>query len=511
MSDFVYSSAEIRAIEALHAKRKPKVFLMLQAGKAVADFALGLLKKKRDARVLVLAGAGNNGGDAWVAANALCEAGVKVTLVEPAPQRSADPVAQRARVAYRKANGIILTAFPSSEKFDLIVDGLFGIGLRRPIAGAMATLIASANGNADFHRTPILAIDIPSGLAADSGVALGAAIHADYTLTFLGAKPGLYTADGADHAGEIHVDMLGVTAPPSPGRLLTRQIAVPLIPTRRKNSHKGSHGSVGIIGGANGMAGAAVLAARAALHTGAGKVYLGMAADNAPGFDTINPEIMVHSARELLSSPSALTALAIGMGLGTDSAAKRLLRTALTCKVPQVIDADALTIISSNTSIRAALKAQMLGEPHQCLSLIFTPHPGEAARLLGIATAEVQADRVRAATAIASHFGVVAILKGAGTIIAEPSGSYWINTSGNPGMASGGMGDALSGMIAAFLAGGMAAMDAAKLAVYLHGAAADECLAHGMAPLGLTASEVIFEARTLLNAGLEAHDHDSPD
>ena len=507
MSNFLYSTAAIRAIESTHAKTKSRQSLMLRAGTATASFASQLVKKKRGANILVLAGPGNNGGDAWVAAAALKKVGHCVTVLEPREQKNADAIAKNALAAYRKGKGTVVTKFPQDEKFDLIIDGLFGIGLLRAPEGVFAEAITLANGNADHHHTPILAIDVPSGFSADTGVAFGATIEADFTLTFLGAKPGLYTADGVDYAGEIHLDTLAVDAAASQGELLNHANIAPLIPKRRNNSHKGSFGNVGIIGGAPGMIGAAVLAARAALHMGPGKVFLGLATKDAPGYDAINPEIMMRSAEDLVADES-MTSLAIGMGLGTDKTAPRLLTAAFAHAVPMVVDADALTLIATNSSIHAALQAKMVVTPHQSTSMIFTPHPGEAARLLGLSPADVQSDRISAAKSIAAKFNAVAVLKGAGTIIAAPDGRYWINTSGNPGMASGGMGDALSGMIASFLAQGMNALDAAKLGVFLHGAAADACLAHGMAPHGLTASEVIFEARTLLNAGLQAHDHD---
>ncbi len=483
---------------------------MLRAGAAVAVLASKIAKKKRGADILVLAGPGNNGGDAWVAAVALKKAGQRVTVLAPREQKNADAAAKSALAAYRKAKGTVVTKFPDDDKFDLIIDGLFGIGLQRAPEGIFAEAIRRANANADHNQTPILAIDVPSGLSADTGVAFGATIQADFTITFLGAKPGLYTADGVDHAGEINVESLGVAAISThgaQGELLCRAAIAALIPKRRNNSHKGSYGNVAIIGGAAGMIGAAVLAARAALHMGPGKVFLGLSAKDAPGYDPINPEIMVRTAEELVTDVS-MTALAIGMGLGTDKTAPRLLTAALAQAIPTLFDADALTMISANPSIYAAFQAKIAGKRHQSLSLIFTPHPGEAARLLGCSTDEIQADRINAAKLIAAKFNVVSVLKGAGTVIATPDGRYWINTSGNPGMAAGGMGDALSGMIAAFLAQSMNTLDAAKLGVHLHGAAADECLATGMAPHGLTASEVIFEARTLLNAGLAGHDHD---
>ena len=506
MNDSLFSAAEIRAIEIAHAKIAPKDALMRRAGAAVAALASKIVKKKRGANILVLAGPGNNGGDAWVAAAKLKTAGHKLTVLEPAARKNTDPIARAALAAYKKAKGNITTKFPDEAAYDLIIDGLFGIGLQRPAEGVYAETITRANTNADRNHTPILAIDVPSGLSSDTGVALGATISADFTLTFLGAKPGLYTADGTDVSGEIHIDTLGVVATTSGGMLLQRENIAPLIPKRRHNSHKGNFGNVGIIGGAVGMAGAAVLAARAALHMGPGKVFLGLVTKDAPGFDPINPEIMVRTADELVTDDS-LTAMAIGMGLGTDKTAPRLLTAAMAGFMPVLLDADALTLLCANPSIHAALQAKMAGSPQQALSLVFTPHPGEAARLLGIETCEVQSDRVKAAKSIAAKFNVLTVLKGAGTVIATPDGRYWINTSGNPGMASGGMGDALSGIIAAFMAQGMNTLDAAKLGVFLHGAAADECIAHGMAPHGLTASEVIYEARTLLNAGLLSHDH----
>ena len=506
MKNALYSTAEIRAIEGAYAKMHPKQSLMLKAGAAVAAFASKIVKKKRGANILVLAGPGNNGGDAWVASATLAKTGKTVTVLEPREQKHADPVAKTARAAFHKAKGVVVTNFPIEEKFDLIIDGLFGIGLQRAPEGGFADAIMQANTNADRNQTPILAVDVPSGLSADTGVALGATIRADFTLTFLGAKPGLYTADGVDHVGEIHIESLDVDTAANIGEFLDGALVAPLIPRRRHNSHKGTFGNVAVIGGAAGMIGAAILAARAALHMGPGKVFLGLAAKDGPGFDPLNPEIMFRTVEELVGDES-MTAIAIGMGLGTDKTAPRLLTAALTQAVPMVIDADALTLIATNPSIHAALEQKMAGKPRQSLSLIFTPHPAEAARLLGIATSEIQSDRIHAAKAIAAQFNAVTVLKGAGSVIAVPDGRYWINTSGNPGMASGGMGDALSGMIAAFLAQGLNALDAAKLGVYLHGAAADECLAHGMAPHGLTASEVIFEARTLLNAGLTPHDH----
>ncbi len=526
---FLYTASEIRAIEAAHHARHPKVSLMQRAGAAIAGFALTLLTgmkgKRKAAAILVLAGPGNNGGDAWVAAAALKKAGHRVTVIALGEHEFAEAAARNAHAAFVRAKGVIRKDIPKDECFALIIDGLFGIGLGRAPAGAFANTISRVNAlraSEDGSGGPVtLAIDVPSGLAADTGIALGDTILADHTLTFLGLKPGLFTADGKDHAGRVHLEMLGVASGTvtGSGELLTAESVRPLISTRRHHSHKGTYGSVGIIGGADGMVGAAVLAARAALYMGPGKVFLGIAAKELPAFDPLNPEIMVRKADDLANGES-LTVLAIGMGLGIDKSAPRLLAAVLGCKLPMVIDADALNLVTTTPGFGATLAAistksstgaprrpQMPETPHQTWTFVLTPHPGEAARLMNVSVAHLQADRVTSAIALARKFNGIVVLKGAGTVIAAPDGRYFINTSGNPGMASGGMGDALSGMIAAFIGQGMDALDAAKLAVYLHGAAADECMAHGMAPHGLTASEVIFEARTLLNAGLERHDH----
>jgi hydroxyethylthiazole kinase-like uncharacterized protein yjeF len=324
-------------------------------------------------------------------------------------------------------------------------------------------------------------------------------------VSFLGAKPGLYTGQARDHVGTVVVDNLDVEMPATPGEVLDLGTAAALIPARHHASHKGTYGNVALIGGAEGMVGAAILAARAALMMGPGKVLAGLAAREVPAYDAINPEIMIRRAEDLVDDAS-VTAMAIGMGLGIDRTAPRLLTAALARDVPTVLDADALTLLAQNPSIGAAFRARLAGNARSASTLVMTPHPGEAARLLAIDRETIEGDRVAHARALAARYGCVAVLKGSGTVLAHPDGRYAINTSGNPGMASGGMGDALSGMLAAFLAMRMPAWDAARLAVFLHGAAADACIAHGMAPHGLTASEVVFEARSLLNAGLASHE-----
>ncbi len=496
---------DLRNIEQAFAAAHPKILLMQRAGLAVAKQAIAALKKSKTKNILILAGPGNNGGDAWVAAASL-QAKCHVIVLALGEQQQQNAAAQVAYQTFIKSNGEIIKSWPKGQLFDLVIDGLFGIGISRPPTGAFADVIHRCNQQRRLGEFLVLAIDIPSGLNGNSGVAFAPAIEADQTITFIAAKPGLYTADGPDHAGTVTIDSLGVdnTNPSGACTLLTVDQVRPLMPNRRSNSHKGTYGNVGIIGGAEGMTGAAVLAARAALHMGAGKVFLGLFDKDRPALDILHPEMMVRDAK-LLCKDESMTAFAVGMGMGEMGTASLL--GMLILDRPMVIDADAINTISINPSIRAAFQTKKAESGLPCLPFIFTPHPGEAAQLLGIKTSDIQSDRIAAAGNIARQFASVVVLKGAGTIIAHPDGRMVINTSGNPGMATGGMGDALAGMLAAFLAIGLDVWDAARLGVYLHGAAADAALEHGMGPHGLTASDVIFEARSLLNSGL-VHDHD---
>ncbi|MHB0926343.1 MAG: NAD(P)H-hydrate dehydratase [Gallionellaceae bacterium] len=266
--------------------------------------------------------------------------------------------------------------------------------------------------------------------------------------------------------------------------------AVANFPKRPRNSHKGMFGSVAVIGGAPGMIGAALLAARAALKLGAGCVHVGLLADNAPGVDPLQPELMLHSAADALRLPG-VDVLAIGCGLGRDMAAQKLLHDALNCDAALVLDADALNILALRPDLCALLLSRKA-------ATVLTPHPGEAARLLACEIGEVQADRVAAVQQLAQKFACSVVLKGADSLCATRDGRLFVNQTGNPGMSAAGMGDVLTGMIAAFIAQGMAADDALLLAVHLHGAAGD-ALAEQQATIGMTATEVTEWARWLLN------------
>ncbi|HEV3239855.1 MAG TPA: NAD(P)H-hydrate dehydratase [Casimicrobiaceae bacterium] len=483
--------AELRAIERAAASEP----LMERAGHAAAGAARDLLAG-RGPRVLILAGPGDNGGDALVVARWLKRWFFDVTVAFHGDAGKLSAAAAAAHQAWRDVGGTVRPDWPASGDWNLIVDGLFGIGLKRPVEGEAAQWIGRVNASA----ARILALDIPSGLNADTGVAYRPTIRAHATATFIALKPGLLTADGPDHCGAIGVHALGLdTAAGAPGRRLdwpslTGQLPEPLRRARR-NVHKGSFGTLGIVGGSDGMVGAAILAGGAALHLGAGKIWVGLATA-PPAVDWLQPELMLKNAHAVLEAgPDALV---VGPGLGTDERARDLLARALALPLPLLLDADALNLLAGDAQLAQSVAAR-------AAPTAVTPHPAEAARLLATTTAAVQDDRLAAALALATKLRAAVVLKGAGSILAFATGAWAINSSGNPGLASGGTGDVLSGMAGAFLAQGIAMDDALKCAVCLHGAAADALVAAGIGPLGLTASELAPAARRLLNAAALAN------
>jgi hydroxyethylthiazole kinase-like uncharacterized protein yjeF len=485
--------ADVRAIERAAAGAP----LMERAGLAAAGAARDMLADHVP-RVLVLAGPGNNGGDALVVARYLKSwfFDVAVAFHGDAAKLSTDAAA--AHRAWRDTGGAIGADWPEGSEWGLIVDGLFGIGLSRPVAGTAAQWIARANASG----VRVLALDIPSGLNADTGVAYQPTIRAHATATFIALKPGLLTADGPDHCGSIGVHALGVDAAAAPGRrldwdTLAAQLPAPLQRAQR-NVHKGSFGTLGIVGGSDGMVGAAILAARAALCLGAGKIWVGLAASEVPHVDWEQPELMLKRAHQVLEATP--TALAVGPGLGTDARAHALLAQALPLALPLVLDADALNLIAAD----AALALQVAARKQ---ATAITPHPTEAARLLATTTTAVQEDRLAAALALADKFRAAVVLKGSGSVLAFPDGGWAINATGNPGLASGGTGDVLTGMLGALLAQGIDLRQALELAVCLHGATADTLVAAGVGPIGLHASELAPAARRLLNTAAAAPGH----
>ncbi len=449
--------------------------------------------------LLFLAGPGNNGGDAMVAATRLHQAGRKVQV-----WLTADPARMPADAAraWQEATtaGVPMQAMPATAEWPdgmmAIVDGLLGIGLNRAAGDSMAAWI----GRLAAAPAPVFALDIPSGLFADTGAG-DPAVHACRTLTFLGAKPGLLTLDGRDCAGIIDIAPLGLAYPPAEvprawvnGPALFRHA----LPARAHATNKGSFGSLAIIGGNTGMTGAPLLGARAAQFLGAGKVHVGFLAQSAPAIDPVHPELMLHPIADVAAG--AMSALVIGPGMGTDDNARKALAQLLedagraTTPPSLVVDADALNLLAADDGLAAALSASALPR-------VITPHPLEAARLLASTVAAVQRDRLAAAEALAARWQAVVVLKGSGSVIAAPGiSASTINPTGSAALASAGTGDVLAGMAGALLAQGMPLLPAAQAAVWIHGRAADVLVAQGAGPAGLTASELLIPARAILNA-----------
>jgi len=480
----VLSLPLLRDVERHHADEP----LMERAGAAAADIAAAMLARNRGP-VAVLAGPGNNGGDACVCARHLHASGFDVAVVW-----SADParLAPAAAAAYAEASaaGVRFMPAPPSRTPALIVDGLFGIGLSRPVKSPYDGWIEWANAQA----APVLALDVPSGIDAATGVAHPPTIAAAATATFIALKPGLLTGDGPDHCGELSVHDLGldVAAVATGVRLEWRPLAreLPAILARRtRKTHKGTFGRACVVGGGEGLVGAALLAGRAAIRLGAGRVVVGLAARNPPLVDWASAELML---RDAASVGDDYDAWVVGPGLGTSERAHALVAKFTGRPQPLVLDADALNAIAVDTTLRDAVA-------RRSAPTLATPHPAEAARLLGSDTPAVQADRVRAATDIASALRAHVVLKGAGSIVARPDGSFDVNASGNPALSTAGSGDVLAGILGALLAQGLAADEAMRIGVCVHGAAADALVAEGIGPLGVTASELIDAARALVN------------
>lgn len=481
----ICTAAAIRILE----QRAAAMPLMELAGAAAAGQARLLVPRVVDP-VTVFAGPGNNGGDAFVLARHMRRWGYAVTVVFPEGDGRLPAPARDAYDRWRAAGGATQSSPSALSECALVVDGLFGIGLRRALTGAYPEWIAAIN-RADC---PVLALDIPSGLDADTGTCAGPVVRATHTATFIALKPGLLTANGTDAAGRITLHDLGIDAlatEPDCGRFVTWDVARHWLHRRLRNTHKGSYGTLGIVGGAAGMTGAPLLAGRAAVFAGAGKVQLGFVSDSAPALDLAQPELMLRSADELLRDDSSV--LVVGPGLGQSRHAADHLGRALSKAVPLVLDADALNLLALETGLASRLR----NRDHPTL---LTPHPAEAARLLQTSTAVIQADRVAMALRIAERFNAAVALKGAGTVCAFPDGRWVINGTGNPGLASAGSGDVLAGIAGALLAQGYVAERALQLAVCVHGAAADALVASGTGPVGLSPSQLAPAVRELLNS-----------
>ncbi|MDI3261364.1 MAG: NAD(P)H-hydrate dehydratase [Fulvimonas sp.] len=461
----------------------PGYTLMRRAASAAFAALLGRWPQAR--RLLVCCGPGNNGGDGYQLAALACDRGLEVTLIELAAPASGD--AGRARAACVEA-GLTPVRWQlgmSLPEVEVIVDALFGTGLKRALEGEAAALVQALAA----HGAPVLALDVPSGVNADTGEVPGPAVRAALTVTFIVAKRGLYTGAAPAHTGPVWLDDLALPAALREALAPdARLLASAGLPPRARDAHKGDNGHVLAVGGEHGTAGAIRLCGEAALRCGAGLVSVATRGAHLSALNAARPELMAHAVEGLSELGPLLaraTTLAVGPGLGQGAWGHALWLTALDSGKPLVLDADGLNLL--------ARAPRRFTQP-----AVLTPHPGEAARLLGGDVAEVQADRFAAARALAARYQAVVVLKGAGSLIAAPDGRLAVCPWGNPGMASGGMGDLLTGVIAALLAQHLTPWQAACLGVGLHARAGDLAAAEA-GERGLIASDLLLPLRRLLN------------
>jgi ADP-dependent NAD(P)H-hydrate dehydratase / NAD(P)H-hydrate epimerase len=487
----LYRSATVRAAEQVAMARfdLDEDDLMARAGLAAWRLLLGRWPQAQ--RIGIVCGPGNNGGDGYVLAELARSSGRHVFVLRLSDDVKAG-AARRAADAYLQAGGeaatfIVDDALPQA---DVWVDALFGIGLHRALAGAAADLVAALNHD---HTSPVLALDVPSGVDADSGDHDGLAVRATVTLSFIAGKPGLYTGRGRESAGEVVIDTLGladhVFDDLEPAARVARPDALALwLKPRARNAHKGAFGTVLCIGGDHGTGGAIALCAEAAHRAGAGRVSAATRAEHVPVILARRPECMAHavdSAGELQPLLDRSTVVAIGPGLGCSEWGRALLAAALAEGLPTVIDADGLNLLPES--------------PRTLEMAVLTPHPGEAARLLKTTVAEVERDRIASAQRLAVQCGCVVVWKGAGSIVAMPGDIPVLIDAGNPGMAAGGMGDVLTGVIAAMLAQSSGShFEATVCGVLLHAAAGDAAARDG-GERGLLPSDLFPHLRRLAN------------
>ena len=490
MSLTILTADELQNLEMRAANQLGADTLMKRAGAAAAEL---IMKRLEDAgveqrRVTLLVGPGNNGGDALACACELREKGAVVNVVLPGGRRPTSALALAQLERWTQAGGTTYDDPYMTEKADCVVDGLFGTGLAKPITGDYLDAVLWFNERQALK----VSLDIPSGLNPVTGHWTGSypGCSADVTITFLCVKSGLYMCEGADAAGEIVLNELDVSVPLSPLSVIGTDEFPRVLRPRVKNSHKGDYGSVAVIGGTDGMIGASILAARAALISGAGRVTLECRAEHAPHVDMVYPEIMFATKPVNLED---FDAIVLGCGLGTSAEAKARVIEALNCQKPLILDADARNIIAADIKLQDMVLARRA-------PTVLTPHPGEAARLLRRDTAGVTADRVAACRELAVQTGAIVVLKGAGTVISMRSSRTWINPTGSPMLATGGSGDVLAGMIGAMFAQGYDMVESVLAAVYFHGLSAEGLEA------GFTAGEIAPNAMALVHDARVSYD-----
>lgn len=484
----IYTVAAVRDIDriAIEERGIPGYTLMQRAGQAAVAIAR---ERFPDARSwTVFCGAGNNAGDGYVAARLLRSAGHVASVFALTDPQRLQGDAKSAFADFVGSGGAVQT-FDGTLAADagIVVDGLLGSGLERPVAGDFARAVAAINR----HAGPVVALDIPTGLHGDTGAVLGIAVKATLTVTFVGLKVGLFTGDGPEYAGDIAFAGLDIPddyrrqVPPA-FRRIDETFLDGVLPRRRRAAHKGDFGHVLVVGGGSGMPGAARLCAEAALRAGAGRVSVATSPEHAAMLVASRPEIMSHGAASAADIDSLLEradVVAFGPGLGRSRWARALFDRLVDDARPAVWDADALYWLAKN--------------PGQRANRVLTPHPGEAGLLLGKSVADIQVDRGAALAELRERFGGTAVLKGAGTLVSADDAAPWLCTAGNPGMAAAGMGDVLTGIVAAFIAQELSAENAAAAGVAVHAQAGDRAAAGG--ERGLLALDLIAELRAVVN------------
>ncbi len=492
----MYTAEQVRRLDkcAIEGHGIPGMDLMERAGKSAFDTACQAFPEAR--RWLVFCGGGNNGGDGYIVARLAREAGfeVKVCALKP-PDSLGGDAATAAERWQAGGGGVRPWPIDDAGAYDVIVDALLGTGLDREPAGDYGAAVDCINQ----AETAVVAIDIPSGLNADTGVAMGRAVVADLTVTFIGSKRGLYTSDGPDCAGEVHFSDLATPdsvrdSEPDSGILIQERLISKNLPERRRNSHKGSYGWILGVGGNSGMSGALRLCGEAALRSGAGKVTLATRTEHAALVNLACPELMVRGVErgELLEPLlEQVDVLVTGTGLGQSHWSEDIFRICMKSRAPVVMDADGLNILAR---LYPGLELKDLPGGNW----IFTPHPAEAGRLLGCGPADVQKDRVGAALGLAERYQAVVVLKGCGTVVADHRGRYAICPFGNPGMASAGTGDVLAGVIGAMLAQRLNLWEAATTGVLAHALAGD-LAALEQGERGMLASDITHRLPAVLN------------
>lgn len=484
------SIEQIRKIECIYREVSPS--LMQRAGHQAAEWILG--KIQRHQRILILVGPGRNGSDGLILASVLLQSQIETKVFQVYPDNKQH---EESAQAHRSLPGVAIISEldrATLDTCDVIIDAIFGIGLTGKLDARCAAIsqLVSSSGKR------VIALDVPSGVNADTGYADPHSFSATDTLTFIADKPGLHTGAALDYCGKIHTLNLNLPAQPErdagdnlPDTAEMQRLARGL--NRQKDRHKGWYGSVVIAGSNDGMQGAGMLAARSALHAGAGKTHLVQLADSAITVDPLYPEIMCHSMHKHASVLNNATHCVIGPGLGCTETSLSLLHKVTRLRIPVVFDADALNLLAGNP------EQSQITRQRPSNSTIFTPHPLEAARLLNCSTNEIQANRLAAAREISARYAVTCVLKGAGTVITTPSGQLFINTTGNAALSTAGQGDILAGLIAALWAQGLDAKAAAQLGVYVHGLAADRWRECSLLGVGLGSSETFIGIRNALN------------